>query len=511
MAALDIKGSIGLFPGGSLGRRLVPPKGNTYNVLSTAGSNRYSLPITTTLSTYRQDTVNVGNKGSVKDIKGTLVVDGVGQATYLSIDGSRDGTPPLRGGKIVGLSKVAHAFVPVKPVPILVPIIIDANQISGLAPADILFNGDGLSGLKVNTPQGGKLIDVLGTPNHGPTGSVHTALISHGNDAVSVEDASGRLDAIQGALDVSNPSDHSTLTVDSSSDPTGRRVTVAPGLIRGFAPADITYAKNAVTAVGLHGGTGGNTFQIQGTTARTPVTIDGGSGRNTLVGPNLANTWEITAHDAGKVGNVTFTRVGSLTGGSRADTFKLSNGAGLSGGIDGGFGVNTLDMSAQDRNVVINLSLGTATSVGGSVVNIANATGGKRNSILVGDGKANSLQGGTGKSLLIGGGGSDTLTGGKGDNILIGGITSYDLQTVALEALMNEFARADEDFFTRLSHLLSGDGANGDSLLNSTTVHTDEETNLLSGGPEYNWFFVSDGQDTIKPGSLRPGDVVTKL
>ena len=241
------------------------------------------------------------------------------------------------------------------------------------------------------------------------------------------------------------------------------------------------------------------------------MTIDGGSAANTLVGPNLGQTWNITARDAGNVGNVTFTRIGSLTGGRRVDTFAPVNGATLSGSIDGGLGINTLNMSAQNRDVVVNLALGTATTIGGSVANISNVTGGRRNSVLVGNAKPNTLEGGTGNNLLIGGGGLDHSTGGKGDNILIGGTTSYDLQATALEAIMTEFDRPDEDFLTRLTHLLSGDGPNDPVMLNPGSVQSDGAANVLTSGAGANWFFTVAGLDVIKPEGRKSGDVVTPL
>ena len=76
---------------------------------------------------------------------------------------------------------------------------------------------------------------------------------------------------------------------------------------------------------------------------------------------------------------------------------------------------------------------------------------------------------------------------------------------------MQEFASTDEDFITRLAHLLSGDGKNNGTLLNPTTVETSATNNILVGGPGNNWFFVTEANDTIKSGTLRPGNVVTKL
>jgi Ca2+-binding RTX toxin-like protein len=241
------------------------------------------------------------------------------------------------------------------------------------------------------------------------------------------------------------------------------------------------------------------------------VIIDGGAGSNTLVGPNIANNWHIAASDAGRVHNVKFTRIGSLTGGSRADTFKPGNGVNLSGHLNGGSGVNTLDLSAQKRDVGVDLRTGAATGIAGGVTNIANVSGGKAASILVGDANANTLTGGSGRNIMIGGDGVDQIIGGASENILIGGDVSEDLTLAALGAVMSEFGRSDEDYITRLTHIMSGDGTNELALLNAGTVQGDGVANVLTGGAGRNWFFVADGIDQIKAQTLHKNDVVTKL
>ena len=595
LAALNISGSIGYLPAFRYKGHPIPGYGNSYDVLGTPGLNRDSVLVTTTLSTYSHDTVDVGSNHSVSGIQGTLVIDGVGGAPNLNIDGSnapqffipvgplgaifaraikakaasrriaaRTAKAAVQHAKIVPrhaaksdarvlslgskavrvaarksvaarpqtvklaprIVVLSAAGIPIvepivngqiapfpvprpKSVPVLEPILIAADHITGLAPAQIHYSG--LASLTVSAPGGGKFIDVEGTPNQGPVGSVVTSVISRGNDIVTVGGGSERLDAVQGALSLSDPLAHESLTVDDAGDRTGRAVTIAPGLIRGLAPADITYATGNMTKVSLAGGTGGNTFTVQGTTAATPVDIDGGAGSNTLAGPDVANKWHIAAADAGKVHNVTFKRVGNLVGGSLADKFKLGNASSLSGGIDGGGGVNALNMSAQNRDVVVNLAVDTATAVAGRVTNIANATGGMRNSILVGTARANTLTGGAGNNLIIGRGGLDQLLGGSSDNILIGGTTSYDLQAASLEAIMTEFDRPDENFAARLTHLLSGDGPNDPVMLNPDSVQSDGDANVLTSGTGANWFFTVAGVDVITPKGRKPGDVVTPL
>ena len=483
LAAINIDGSGGF-------SRLTG-HGSTYNFLSTPDAGQATITATT-ITNHGIDYVNVGNAGSMLGIKGNLMIASPLHATSLRLDGSTDSTPPS-GGRFAG------------------PIIIEANQIAGLAPADIVFGAADLVALTVSTPKGGRTIDVEGTPNQGDPGTVVTSVIGHGPDTVYVGDVNGRVDGIQGSLNLTNPPNYDKpLVVDDSSDPKGRSVTVSPGLITGLTPGDITYATSDVGAINLLAGTGADTFHVLGGLASAPLTIDGGTGANTLIGPDVARTWNITGNDAGKFGNVTFQRFGNLTGGALADTFSLANGVGVSGKIGGGGGSNTLDMSAYSGKVAVNLSLATATGTGSGIANIANVNGGQGNNILVGDANANAFRGGAGYNLMFGRGGLDQIIGGPGNNLLIGGSTPYDLKPEILDALMLEFSNAQEDFLTRLTHLLSGGGANGSSLLNSATVVADGAPNVLTGGTGPDWFFVRDGKDRITPGTLHPGDVVTK-
>ena len=565
LAALNISGSLGTgirrdIPPNRPGRKPRPTpvgaKGSVYNITGTPSS---SVDPVTTLTSNGVDSVIVMMPNSNLGGYGALVIKSPKHSTSLSVLATSDGTaasigPDNGGGQVQGnggrtvesrkktaattrvrttlaahrlavnathvvkksakalASRNGHVELKNLPPPPPPPVIIDSDRVSGVTPMDVDFTPNQLTALTVSP--GNLRVNVWGTPNQGPVGlfSQSRPLTRFRGACSPVGDGLGHLSRVQGALDVTNPTGPiSSLIVDGSTEPGKQSATISPGVISGLAPAKITYPALDVTVIHLLGGTGGNTFHVVGTAPRVPVTIDGGSGANKLIGPNLTRTWNITARDAGNVNNVTFQRVGNLTGGRGADTFALSDGASLSGGVDGGKGLNTLDMSAQNRDIVVNLAMGTATAIDGRVVNIASAIGGNASSILVGNGTTNSLQGGAGRNLLVGGGGSVTVTGGTGDNILIGGTTSYDVEPAALDALMKELARTDEDFITLLAHLLSGDGENGDTLLNPTTVQSSADKYILAGGPGNNWFFVTDGNDTIKSGTLRPGNVVTKL
>src|SRR5262249_19137569 len=103
----------------------------------------------------------------------------------------------------------------------------------------------------------------------------------------------------------------------------------------------------------------------------------GGAGSDTLTGANTANTWNVTAGNAGNVnGTVTFSSFQNLSGGTAADTFKFADNVGVSGTVNGG-GSGTLDYSAYTsaHPVTVNLQSSTATNVGG-FSNITNFVGG---------------------------------------------------------------------------------------------------------------------------------------
>src|SRR5262249_29628567 len=140
-------------------------------------------------------------------------------------------------------------------------------------------------------------------------------------------------------------------------------------------------------------------------------------------------------------------------------------------------------------------------SVANNVVVDAVLHAGAGDSILVGGGGKNILLGGAGndillagrgRDVLIGGGGSDLLYGGSGDDLLVAGTTDYDTNDAALYALMREWSRTDADYGTRVAHLTGASlgGANGATVLNSSTVHGDGAIDFLLGGSGKDLYFA---------------------
>lgn len=66
--------------------------------------------------------------------------------------------------------------------------------------------------------------------------------------------------------------------------------------------------------------------------------IDGGAGSDSLAQTNGDNTWNVTADDQGQVGQISFTQVERLEGGSGVDQFDIAANAVVSEGVDGGTG-----------------------------------------------------------------------------------------------------------------------------------------------------------------------------
>jgi Ca2+-binding RTX toxin-like protein len=213
-----------------------------------------------------------------------------------------------------------------------------------------------------------------------------------------------------------------------------------------------TVLSGTFSSLTVHGGGGNDLFQIQG--GVVPATIAAGSGN---------------------------------------DTFQFFTGAGISGTLDGGGGINTLDYSAYVGDIVVNLPLGTATGVGGGIAHIQNVIGSQGNDLIVGNADANVLQGGTGRNLIIGGAAADAIYGGGGDNLLIGGTTDYDTNLAALNAVMAEWTRTDLGFDQRVNDIRKGRGslAGTGYHLDSSTVHADPLTDQVWGGSGLNWFFAA--------------------
>ncbi|WP_339754852.1 choice-of-anchor D domain-containing protein, partial [uncultured Marinobacter sp.] len=164
-----------------------------------------------------------------------------------------------------------------------------------------------------------------------------------------------------------------------------------------------------------------------------------GSGlSDTLEGPDLNNYWGLTSTDAGFIiadrpnlasgrpttafdatatppeQTLSFTSFQNLIGGNQDDRFDLSDGAGLTGTLDGDLGNDSLDYRDYTTGVDVDLFAGTATNIGGGLLvgtgggdddnSIENVFGGNGNDNITGDNDNNILGDGFGSDNLDGGG-----------------------------------------------------------------------------------------------------------
>ena len=123
---------------------------------------------------------------------------------------------------------------------------------------------------------------------------------------------------------------------------------------------------------------------VGGTVSNVQAYVGGSASNNLVLAPNSDTTFNVTSLNAGNLnGEIAFSNFAILTGGSGNDTFKFANGATITGSINGGGGVNTLDDSAYTTTVTANLPASRATAVGGTVSNVQAYVGGSASNNLV--------------------------------------------------------------------------------------------------------------------------------
>src|SRR5207253_1834797 len=82
----------------------------------------------------------------------------------------------------------------------------------------------------------------------------------------------------------------------------------------------------------LFGGSKKDSFRFG--LAGSVASLDGGAGSDRLVGPNRANQWAITGANRGMLDGMLFGNVENLVGGTKTDTFRFGR-LGSIGSIDG--------------------------------------------------------------------------------------------------------------------------------------------------------------------------------
>ncbi len=193
----------------------------------------------------------------------------------------------------------------------------------------------------------------------------------------------------------------------------------------------------------------------------TTLSIDAGTGNDTVFGPDVDTVWSITGDGEGTASvaatrpyTFSFQHVENLTGGVGADSFVFANAsAALAGNIDGDDGANTLDYSALSSAVTVNLASGAASGLGGTIASIGTIIG----------------------SAAAG----DTLIGADAANLWhLSGVDRGDINgEVAFASFENltggsEADRFDLDTLRRVSGMIAGGG--GDDALDIAFTSSDD-------------------------------------
>ncbi len=149
-------------------------------------------------------------------------------------------------------------------------------------------------------------------------------------------------------------------------------------------PERLFYADDAVNmaSVVLRGTNDDETFIID-SSVTVLVSIEGGGGKNTVIGPSLNTAWNFTGVDKG-TGNTAstdfnFKGIRNVVGGTGNDSFSFAVGGSLSGSIDGGADTDTIDFSSQAKTNVVVTATGTIDGAVGTITGSVPLAGQFRN------------------------------------------------------------------------------------------------------------------------------------
>ena len=185
---------------------------------------------------------------------------------------------------------------------------------------------------------------------------------------------------------LANKNDNFVISRDSAG---GTEVSLN-GQVAWFDPATAGFQGTPLNAITVNGLTGNDSITIDYSNGNPiptgGLTVNGGTGANNLTATGRSNTWSITGTNSGTLnGNVTFSNIENLTGGSSNDRFQFSSGGSISGNIDGGIGgTDTLDYSALAGPITVNLQSDSAPGIGGTFSDINSVVGSAGADTLIG-------------------------------------------------------------------------------------------------------------------------------
>jgi len=343
--------------------------GNTFNVQNTSNLYRYTTLFTGTgkntvnvsastgeLDVYNQggdDSVDVG-LGSVANING--VVDAVGfGTTSLLVDDHLDST-----SRTATLAEESGE-----------------GLLTGLGNAGIITYASVGTAVTIDGPSKASTYNIQSTLSGIPV-AVNGGV---GNDTFNLGSGNS-LSGIQGALTIGGGGGTNIINANDSSSASGQSYTLSSTQLAGTDFAAITYASASLHALDFTG-SGNDTLTLLSPAPIAATTFNGGSGTNTLVGPNATTTWTISGANSGKVDSVTFSNIQNVAGGTGSDIFNFTTStASFSGTINGGSGTttNTIRYATLGSSYLVGVTLssntaGSATAIGGGFSNVSTVVG----------------------------------------------------------------------------------------------------------------------------------------
>jgi hypothetical protein len=475
----SVNGKMVVFDAGAVSSVAVHPWGgsNTVNVESTLAA----APVTVSNASGSANAVSVSpNAHFLDNIQGNVTVSGGGTNTLTVFDQN---------------DPYSDTYT------------VTSTTVSRTVSAVITYGG--LSALTVDGGYGSVAYNVQGSSASTPI----TLNAGTGNDTVNIGGAGPTLDAVRGALTLNGQAGSDILNLNDQGAAAGHTYSLNGSNLTRDGIAAVTFS--TFETVNLTAGTHDDNLILTAMPAGVQMTMDMGSGYNSVYGPNTSNTWAVNGYSAGE-GRATLNTlyniygISRVAGGTAPDRFVFTAGGYIPSTINGEGGGDTLDYSNYNAGVTVNLgaygggTYGSATGVGSSVSNIQNVIGSAYNdvltgniygNVLVGGGGNDTITGGSGRCVLIGGTGSDVINGKSGNDLIIGGSMSYDLNPTALDAIFAEWNSSDT--LNQREQYLSGPTGhyNGTYFLISSgtgkTVFDDGAFDTISVVGSANWVITS--------------------
>lgn len=416
---------------------------------------------------------------------------------------------------------------------------------SALFTFDIDWNGDGVTDETVVGPSGlvvshifydagWQTVNVTATDKDGGVSDVASTAVFVGGVFVDPNPQEpGTNDLI---IVGSDGTDNITITQDTKGGP----ITVLVSILNGVA-VNQTYQFTNITGRVEAYGYGGNDLINAKDVKYTAVSIDGGTGNDSLLGGYLNDTilgddgndtiWGGLGNDnidggAGQdliFGDATIGQGVSLTRNSLGkDTIYGGTGNDvIYGDGDGGEGASDyIDAGDGDDTVIADGSEGMG-PIGDTIL------GGAGNDLLFGDspsvsadkGGNDSIDGGSGNDVIYGGGGADSVSGGTGSDLVIAGYTT-SLDVAAFQSIQREWV-SDRSFAVRRDSIIGKrfDGANTFTFLTpggsgnpAANVLEDNAIDSVFAGSDTDgdWILATATIDTVNDAHLNE-DIIDSL